>query len=102
MLKKQYLKTKDVFRTTFRLSETIANEADCAQLVGEFNNWGKGETIEMQKLKNGSFKAVIDLPEGEYQFKYLVDQDRWENDDEADLYVEAPYGGENSVVRVYN
>ena len=100
MVQKRYLKTKDIYKTTFRLPKEVANGAETVQLLGEFNKWGEQTTQKMKKLKSGEFKAVIELPEGEYEYKYLLDNERWENDNEADKYVGAPFGGENSVVCV--
>ncbi|MDX1655300.1 MAG: isoamylase early set domain-containing protein, partial [Candidatus Competibacteraceae bacterium] len=47
---------------------------------------------------DGSFTVTVNLESGkEYQFRYLLDGERWENDWEADKYV--PAGGhDNSVV----
>ena len=98
-IKKQYLKSKPVCKVTFRLSGEAAGLAGSANIVGEFNDWGIYST-PMRKLKNGSFTVTIDLePNREYQFRYLLDDEIWENDGEADKYVSHPYGdGENSVV----
>jgi 1,4-alpha-glucan branching enzyme len=98
-IKKQYLKSKPVCKVTFRLPEDAAGFAESANIVGEFNNWNIYAT-PMRKLKNGSFTVTIDLePNREYQFRYLLDDEIWENDGEADKYVSHPYGdGENSVV----
>ena len=54
----------------------------------------------LKKFKNGSFKVTIDLEtEQEYQFKYLVDGEKWVNDEMADKYVSNGIGHEeNSVV----
>lgn len=63
-----------------------APEAKEVKLVGEFSEWTKSP-IEMKKLKNGTFKTTIDLETGkEYEFRYLIDGNRWENDWEADAY----------------
>lgn len=98
MLKKQYLKTKNVCKVTFYLPKAIAG--DEAYLVGDFNDWDLSAT-PMEKLKNaryGHFKATLDLQKGqEFQFRYLVDGE-WHNDWEADKYVPNPFGGDNSVV----
>ena len=98
-IKKQYLKSKPVCKVTFRLPEDAAGSAESANIVGEFNDWNIYAT-PMRKLKNGSFTVTIDLePNREYQFRYLLDDETWENDGEADKYVSHPYGdGENSVV----
>ncbi|QJR79415.1 glycoside hydrolase [Alteromonas pelagimontana] len=100
-LKKQYLKSKSVCKVTFRLSATEAGKADTAKLVGDFNAWDT--TVEpMKKLKNGDFTQTVTLEaENEYQFRYLLNENEWENDWEADAYAPSPIGtAENSVVRV--
>jgi 1,4-alpha-glucan branching enzyme len=98
-IKKQYLKSKPVCKVTFRLPEDAAGAAGSANIVGEFNGWNIYAT-PMKRLKNGSFVLTLDLePDREYQFRYLLDDETWENDGEADKYVPHPYGdGENSVV----
>ena len=69
--------------------------------MGEFNGWDVYAT-PMKKLKDGSFTVTLDLEKGRtYQFRYLIDETRWENDWEADKYVPTPFGNiENSVVIV--
>jgi hypothetical protein len=59
-------------------------------------------SLPMKRLKDGSFKLTVDLPSGNsYQFRYLLDDDRWENDWSADNYCYSEYGNcENSVVEV--
>ncbi len=98
-IKKQYLKSKSVCKVTFTLPGESAKHAESANIVGEFNDWGI-YTTPMRKLKNGSFTVTIDLePNREYQFRYLLDDQTWENDSEADKYVPTSYGdSENSVV----
>ncbi|WP_462325240.1 isoamylase early set domain-containing protein [Desulfoplanes sp.] len=100
-IQKKYLKTRPVCKVTFRICEDIVPNAKCVCLVGEFNNWDVNAT-PMVRLKNGSFKATLDLENGrEYQFRYLVDEKEWENDGEADKFVSTPYGNsENSVIVV--
>lgn len=76
-----------------------APEAKEMQLVGEFSDWTNAP-IEMKKLKNGSFKTTVDLETGkEYEFRYVIDGEKWENDWEADAYrPNALTFEENSVV----
>ncbi|MAZ66800.1 MAG: glycoside hydrolase [Kangiellaceae bacterium] len=96
-LSKRFLKSKPVCKVTFRLPAEAAPEAEKVTIVGEFNDWDKAAT-PMQKLKNGEFKLTIDLETGkEYQFRYLIDDETWENDWDADKYVPAE-GSDNSVV----
>ena len=98
-LKKRFLKTKPVCKVTFRLPRKMAQNAEHVHLVGEFNQWNILAT-PMNKLKNGEFTVTLDLETGrEYQFRYLIDQFYWENDDRADKYVPTPFGDcDNSVV----
>jgi 1,4-alpha-glucan branching enzyme len=98
-IKKQYLKTKPVCKVTFRISEEIGNSAGTAHVVGEFNNWDFFST-PMKKLKKGAFTATLNLEKGrEYQFRYLLDNKKWENDASADGFTPTPFGdSENSVI----
>lgn len=99
-LKKQFLKSKPVCKVTFSLTKEEVNDANTVVVLGDFNNWNEKEGIELKKFKNGSFKVSIDLEtEKEYQFKYLIDGVTWENDGEADKYVNSGIGAEeNSVI----
>jgi 1,4-alpha-glucan branching enzyme len=100
-MKKRYLKTKPHCKVTFELPGEAIGKASKVSLVGDFNDW-KPDTTLMKKRKDGSYSVTIDLaPEQEYQFKYLIDGGRWENDWMADKYTRTPFGdGENSVVVV--
>jgi len=100
-LTKQYLKSKQLCKVTFRLPAEAAKEANTVHIVGDFNSWDI-YAIPLQKLKDGTFKVTLELePNREYQFRYLINEETWENDWEADKYVPTPYGNaENSVVVV--
>ncbi len=88
-------------RITFRLPKVAAPGAMSVCVVGDFNNWNIHEN-PMKKLKNGDYTIKLDLEPGrEYQFRYLIDELKWENDWNADKYVRSPYGdSDNSVVIV--
>jgi len=93
MLAKKYFKTKDECEVTFELDAGNAQEA---VLVCEANNW---EPVAMKKARDGAFRAKVRLPkEGHFQFRYLVDNGNWCNDEAADAYWPNEYGSENSVV----
>jgi len=100
-IKKQFLKRKPVCKVTFRIPEEIGNSAKTAHVVGEFNNWNVSSS-PMKKLKSGEFTATLDLRKGrEYQFRYLLDQKKWENDMDADKFEPTSFGdSENSVLVV--
>lgn len=92
MLAKKYFKTKDECEVTFE----VATEAREVALVCEANNW---EPVAMKRAKDGAFRTKVRLPkEGQFQFRYLVDNDSWWNDEAADAYWPNEYGSENSVV----
>ena len=100
-LKKQYLKSRPVCKVTFRLPAEAAQNAQSVHIVGEFNDWKAG-AIPLKKLRDGTFTITLDLaPQHEYQFRYLINENTWENDWNADKYVPSPFGtAENSVVVV--
>ena len=100
-LKKQYLKTRAVSKVTFRVPAEAAPEAASVSLVGEFNDWDP-EATPMTRLKNGEFKVTMSLDIGrEYRFRYLIDDETWENDWDADRYEASGFPDvENSVVVV--
>jgi 1,4-alpha-glucan branching enzyme len=97
-LKKQFLKSKPVCKVTFRLEATEAEGATKVQLLGDFNNWDR--TVEpMTALKSNDFTATLELETGkEYQFRYLIDDNIWKNETQADGLVANSFGAENSVV----
>lgn len=100
-LKKQYLKSKPVCKVTFRLRATESKKASNAHLVGDFNDWDT-HALPMKRLKNGDFTQTVSLPVGKaYQFRYLLDDDVWENDWQADSYAPSVVSlEENSVVNL--
>lgn len=99
-LKKQYLKSRPTCKVSFRLPAAIVGAGTAVALAGEFNNWNPGAD-KMKRLKNGDFTLTKELDTGrEYRFRYLIDEDRWENDLSADRYVPNPFGTDDSVVSV--
>lgn len=100
-LEKRCLKSRPVTKVTFRLSPKAALGAETVHLVGDFNEWSTDAT-PMTRLKNGDFKVCLDLETGnEYSFRYLIGDNTWENDWDADKYVPSGLAAvENSVVVV--
>lgn len=99
-IEKKYLKSKSICKVTFRLPKESVGEAEKVSLVGEFNNWDGSQEL-MQALKDGSFKTTIDLEAGkEYQFRYLIDEKIWTNDELADKLVPSGIGTEQNCVVV--
>ena len=98
MLKKSYSKTKKFCSVTFKVSPEAS--AKTAFVCGDFNNWDQ-QASEMKVLKDGGFSTTISLEaEKAYRFKYLLDGERWINDEAPDKFVTNEYGSEDSVVEV--
>lgn len=99
MLKKAYSTTQSVCKVTFSLPIEAAPDAEKVMLVGDFNDWNTQDAPVLKKGKN-QFETSIELAAGRnYQFRYLIDHKRWENDWEADDYVPSPFAGiTNSVL----
>ncbi|GAA4406293.1 isoamylase early set domain-containing protein [Nibrella viscosa] len=98
-LAKQYLKSKPVCKVTFTLPAEVVNGAKTVAVVGEFNDWSTDAAV-LKKQKDGSYKTTLELPAGqEFQFRYLIDGEKWTNEQEADKYVKSGVSDEdNSVV----
>lgn len=95
MLKKKFFKSNDECEVTFEFAATEAKEVS---IVGDFNNWQP--VVMKQARKAGSpFRAKVRMPkDGQFQFRYLVDGEVWQNDEAADAYWPNEHGSENSVV----
>jgi 1,4-alpha-glucan branching enzyme len=98
-LTKTFVKSKSLYKVTFTVPAEAAADSKKVALVGEFNDWDPAQAVALKKQKDGSFKAIVELAAGEYQFRYILDDEKWENDWEADKYVPAGVEAtENSVV----
>ena len=98
---KKYLKSKPICKVTFALPKEAAEGAKKVAIAGDFNDWSTKKDM-LKKLKNGTFKITLDLETGkEYQYKFLIDGEKWENDWDAEKYVASGLGAEeNSLVTV--
>lgn len=100
-LYKAYPKKGTTCKVTFELPLEASTGVKKVALVGEFNNWDKNTNL-LSRNKEGCFSITIVLEQGhEYQFRYLVDDSRWENDWAADKYLPSSCGNaDNSIVIV--
>ncbi|MEX0680927.1 MAG: isoamylase early set domain-containing protein [Balneolales bacterium] len=95
MVKKIFTPKRTVCKVTFRVPENWAHKE--VSVVGDFNEWD----TEANKLdrKKGVWETTLRLtPERKYRFRYLLDGERWANDDSADGYASNPYGTEDSLL----
>lgn len=92
MLKKQYLKSKDVCKVTFYTAPEL--EAEKVMLAGDFNQWSESAR-PMKPLKDGRFKATVALAkERGNQFRYLINDIERRNDWHADRCAANPFSGD--------
>lgn len=76
----------------------LKNDAEKVFLAGDFNQWNP-QAERMTRSKDGSFRARIQLPPGEYQYKFVIDG-IWFNDPSAQAQVMNQHRSLNSVIRV--
>lgn len=91
--------TKDI---TFSLPAEALEGASEAILLGDFNNWNGDNAPRLVKQDDGTFSAVVKLEAGKtYHYRFLLDNNRWVNDYNAERY-EAVAGLhiDNSVITV--
>jgi len=95
---KTFLPDKGICKVVFTLPEFDANHAYKVAIVGDFNSWNPDKNL-MKKGKNGIFKGAIELPLGKvYQFRYLIDNNQWVNEWDADAYSPAPFGNQYNMI----
>ena len=102
MLKKRYVKSRQVVKVTFELLKSELPEGiqvESVHLVGEFNDWDHTATPMNLRKRDGAFRVTLELEPGrEYQFRYLINGEHWCNEWEADDYVASGLGVDNAVV----
>jgi 1,4-alpha-glucan branching enzyme len=82
-------------KVTFELT---APDAKRVRLTGDFNSWNdKG--ITMRRNKTGVWKTGVELTSGDYQYKFIVD-DQWWTDPNNEWKVTNSFGDQNSVIKV--
>lgn len=75
--------------------------AQRVELVGDFNHWTPG-VIQLQGPDaSGHWTADVDLPEGRYEYQFLVNGKTWVTDPDAPTHRSDGFGRENAVVEVY-
>lgn len=95
---KNYNDKNSFCRVTFKVPKEIVKPESQVCLAGKFNDWDI-KSLPMKKKKDGGFALSIDLEKGKaYQFKYIVDDNEWLNDPEADSYQNNEFNNDNSVV----
>ncbi len=90
MIQKTFTKTGASCRVTFRVPSEEVQVG--AELLGDFNDW-RVEANPLTRRKNGSYSTTLTLRTGQsYRFRYLIDGERWLNDEQADKLVANRFG----------
>lgn len=84
-------------KVTFTLPKEAVQNAETVAVLGDFNNWQNG--VSLTKQKDGSYKTAVELEKGRsYEYRFLINGEKWENDWAAEAYAPTPFGTYNSVV----
>ncbi|HUS93527.1 MAG TPA: isoamylase early set domain-containing protein [Phycisphaerae bacterium] len=75
-----------------------AGPAGKVYLVGDFNRWDPTKK-RMVRARDGSFRARVALPPGNYEYKFVIDG-LWGNDPDAACQAANAFGTCNSVANV--
>ena len=94
-MKKTFSKITNKCKITF----TYPEKAESVAVAGDFNGWNP-TALPMKKGKAG-FSATVELdPNRDYEYRFWVNNERWENDNTADGFTESPYAdAQNCLVR---
>lgn len=87
-------------KVDFYLKPTRVQDANGGFLVGDFNQWDVNKGIALNLNEDGSLSGTLNLSPGKkYEYRYLLSDGRWENDDNPKVLKNA-YGQivENCVV----
>ena len=87
-------------RTTIHF-ELHAPGADRVELLGSFNDWKTGDIVLTGPDASGHWTADVTLPEGRYEYIFLVDGERWVADPQGTLVRPDGFGHKNTVIDVY-
>lgn len=76
----------------------FAPEAKEVFVAGSFNNWQEKQYL-LRKDTKGYWKFPLELGEGRYEYRYIVDGS-WANDQDQQECVPNSFGTWNSVIQV--
>lgn len=67
-------------------------------LAGDFTHWAA--RIPLRRNADGTWTAEIRLPPGDYEYVFVVDDERWVADPRAGRYRDDGFGNRNAVLTV--
>jgi 1,4-alpha-glucan branching enzyme len=78
----------------------FAPKARRVAIVGDFNNWSTSADPMFDREEKGAWSITLPLPPGRYEYKFLIDGDKWIPDVGNPKKVKDGFGAYNSVVEV--
>lgn len=75
-----------------------AQEAKKAYIAGTFNDWNT-KSMPMKKGKDGTWRIMLKLSPGRYEYKYFVDE-TWAQNIPGEELAPNPFGTNNCVISV--
>lgn len=83
---------------TFEYTPNVQPER--VNLAGSFNGWSADATSMSDVDGDGTWAVTLALPDGEYQYKFVVNGGQWLTDPNNPKGAPDGYGGQNSVITV--
>jgi 1,4-alpha-glucan branching enzyme len=78
-----------------------APDAQKVSVVGDWNDWEPQANPLRDENGDGIWETKVRIPkEGEYQYQFLINGERWVPDPNAPIQVEDGFGGTNSVLDI--
>ena len=74
-----------------------APHAKSVKIAGSFNNWAPTNDYLMNKNEDGTWSKVLSFSPGEYQYKFIIDDEYWVADENNYRVEIDSYYGKNSV-----
>jgi hypothetical protein len=82
---------------TFQLQ---APDAEKIELLGSFNAWEPGTIVLDGPDKSGRWCTTLTLPEGRYEYMFLVNGETWVTDPSAAMHRSDGFGSKNAVIQI--
>lgn len=77
----------------------VAPDAREVSVAGDFNDWSS-ERHPLQQTDEGTWQITLSLPPGIYQYKFLIDGNRWEEDARNPKRSANEFGTTNSILEI--
>jgi 1,4-alpha-glucan branching enzyme len=98
MISRSYYNNGRTCRLTFRYIPE--RPVSSVYLVSDFDDWDT-TARPLVRRKDGSYSTSLVVPGGSrIQFRYLIDNEHWLNDDDADEFVNNNHGETDGVLNL--